>query len=92
MESLAAAAANKSDEKLSYLKSALKEMLIVFANMPKESSVALKIGTLHKRLGSKEDALRYYTMAQDLDPKDNSIKNAIDRLDKPEAQDDSTFN
>ena len=54
------------------------------------SQVAFRIGSVCKKLGRKEEALRFFTLAYDLDPKDNSaIKNALERLEQPDLEEDS---
>ena len=52
--------------------------------------MAFKLGAVCKKLGRKEAALRYLTIAYDLDPKDNNqVKNALERLDQPDLEEDS---
>jgi hypothetical protein len=48
------------------------------------------MGTIHKKLGQRDDALRFFTLAYDLDPKDNgAIKSALERLQQPDFEDES---
>lgn len=44
-----------------------------------------------KKLGRKDEALRYFTFAYDLDPKEmgNGAKNALERLEQDEVEEDS---
>ncbi len=64
---------------------ALKELEKVRDEAPTEASVHFAMGKVLKRLGRKEEAMRCFLTALDLDPKDNNlIKAAIDRLDDPD--------
>jgi len=49
--------------------------------VPKEAPVHIQIGKMYKRLGNIELALKYFTKALDLDPKDNNmVKGLIDKI------------
>ena len=48
------------------------------------------MGCVCKKLGRKAEALRHFTLAYDLDPKDNNqIKSALERLEQPDVDEDS---
>ena len=89
LESMAAVL---TDERLQILKyeEALRELEIVSTHVPKEAQVHFKAGAICKKLGRKDEALRYFTFAYDLDPKDNNqIKNALERLEQDDVEEDS---
>jgi len=89
MESMAAAASDPQEQRR-YNGEALAELCLVFRMVPREAQVAFRIGVVCKRLGRASDALRYFTLAYDLDPKDNNqIKAALERLDQPDLEEDS---
>jgi anaphase-promoting complex subunit 3 len=89
IESMAAAASDPQEQRR-YNSEALAELCLVFRMVPREAQVAFRIGVVCKRLGRASDALRYFTLAYDLDPKDNNqIKAALERLDQPDLEEDS---
>jgi len=50
--------------------------------VPKETPIHIMIGKCHKILSNKEQALRSFNRALDLDPKDtNMVKSLIDKID-----------
>ena len=64
---------------------ALKELEKVRDAAPREASVHFHMGKVLKLLDRREEAMRCFLTALDLDPKDNNlIKAAIDRLDDPD--------
>lgn len=68
---------------------ALTELEVVRDSAPKEASVHFLLGKVCKKLGRLSEAMRHFTHALDLDPKDNNlIKTAIDRLNDPDSADD----
>lgn len=49
--------------------------------MPKEAPIHINIGKIYKKLGKLDEALKFFTRALDLDPKDiNQVKSMIDRI------------
>jgi len=72
---------------------ALQELQLVRDHVPRESSVQFMLGTVFKKLGKTEEAMRCFLTALDLEPKDNNmIKQAIDRLEGPDVDEEaSTF-
>ena len=69
---------------------ALQELLDVQAHSPKEAQVYFWMGKVCKKLGRIDEALRYFTFALDLDPKDNTqIKNALERLEQADVEEES---
>jgi anaphase-promoting complex subunit 3 len=68
---------------------ALAELRVVRNSAPRESSVHFMMGRVAKRLGRREDALRYFTTALYFHPKDNNlIRAAIDKINEPDFDDD----
>ncbi|GMI46930.1 hypothetical protein TrCOL_g9067 [Triparma columacea] len=66
---------------------AYKELSGVVKAAPREASVWFLIGKVAKKLGRTDEALKAFTKALDLDPKDgNMIKARIDRLDEDEDE------
>jgi tetratricopeptide (TPR) repeat protein len=60
---------------------ALQVYLDLLQQVPKEAPVHIQIGKMYKRLGNIELALKYFTKALDLDPKDNNmVKGLIDKI------------
>jgi anaphase-promoting complex subunit 3 len=89
LESMAAAASDPAEQRR-LNGAALTELCRVFRQVPREAQVAFRIGVVCKRLGRASDALRYFTLAYDLDPKDtNQVKAALERLDQPDVEEDS---
>lgn len=72
---------------------ALEELKIVRDAAPREATVHFAMGKVLKRLGRLEEAMRCFLTAMDLDPKDTtSIKSAMDKLDEPDADEESMTN
>lgn len=72
---------------------ALAELKIVRDAAPREATVHFAMGKVLKRLGRPDEAMKCFLTAMDLDPKDNQlIKSAMDKLDEPDADEESTTN
>lgn len=72
---------------------ALAELKIVRDAAPREATVHFAMGKVLKRLGRPDEAMKCFLTAMDLDPKDNQlIKSAMDKLDEPDADEESTSN
>ncbi|GMI19529.1 hypothetical protein TrRE_jg10858, partial [Triparma retinervis] len=66
---------------------AMVELEGVVKAAPREASVWFLIGKVNKKMGRTDEALKAFTKALDLDPKDgNMIKARIDRLDEDEDE------
>mmetsp|Transcript_15917 Transcript_15917/g.11513 ORF Transcript_15917/g.11513 Transcript_15917/m.11513 type:complete len:84 (-) Transcript_15917:39-290(-) len=60
---------------------ALKVLLELMVQVPKEAPIHIVIGKIYKKLGNVEKALHHFTKALDLDPKDtNMVKSLIDKI------------
>ena len=60
---------------------ALQLLIELNKKVPKEAPVHIVIGKIYQKLGKKNEALKYFTTALDLDPKDiNQVKGMIDRI------------
>ena len=62
--------------------------------VPKESSVHFWMGRLCKKVNRLDEAVQHFTAAQDLNPKDNAVRAALERLtepDLPEGESQSTI-
>jgi len=60
---------------------ALRELEKLKLMMPKEAPIPILMGKIYKKLNKIEKALHYFTLALDLEPKDNQrIKSLIDSL------------
>ena len=70
---------------------ALEELTKLKRIAPKESSVYFLMGKVFKKLGQHDNAMMYLSWAMDLDPKgsNNLIKEAIDKHQLPEDEDQS---
>lgn len=72
---------------------ALAELKIVRDAAPREATVHFAMGKVLKRLGRPDEAMKCFLTAMDLDPKDNQlIKSAMDKLDEPDGDEESTAN
>jgi anaphase-promoting complex subunit 3 len=72
---------------------ALAELEIVRDAAPQEATVWFAMGKILKKLNRPEQAMRCFLTAMDLDPKDSQlIKSAMDKLDEPDIDDESTNN
>jgi anaphase-promoting complex subunit 3 len=72
---------------------ALAELKIVRDAAPREATVHFAMGKVLKRLGRPDEAMKCFLTAMDLDPKDNQlIKSAMDKLDEPDADEESMAN
>ena len=72
---------------------ALAELEIVRDAAPREATVHFAMGKVLKRLRRPQEAMRCFLTAMDLDPKDTtSIKSAMDKLDEPDADEESMTN
>ena len=49
---------------------ALKILLNLNQQVPKEAPIHVNIGKIYKKLGKIDEAMKYFTRALDLDPKD----------------------
>mgnify|MGYP000371134110 FL=1 len=49
---------------------ALELLLKLNLQVPKEAPIHINIGKIYKKLGKLDEALKYFTRALDLDPKD----------------------
>ena len=78
LESMAAAAASAGDapQQRARNAAALAELAAVFRQVPREAQVAFRMGVVCKRLGRASDALRFFTLAYDLDPKVSALPRA----------------
>jgi len=89
LDSLAAMAADEWEQRMR-LEEALIELEAVRSAVPKEAQIHFKLGAICKKLGRKDEALKHFTYAYDLDPKDNNqVKSALERLDQPDFEDES---
>ena len=60
---------------------ALQVLLDLLKQVPKEAPIHIVIGKIYKRMGNVDEALKYFTKALDLDPKDtNMVKSLIDKI------------
>ena len=60
---------------------ALKVLLDLMTQVPKEAPIHIVIGKIYKKLGDINRALQFFTKALDLDPKDtNMVKSLIDKI------------
>jgi len=60
---------------------ALELLLQLNKKVPKEAPIHIHIGKIYKKLGNPEQAMKFFTLALDLDPKDiNQVKSMIDRI------------
>jgi len=60
---------------------ALKVLLDLMIQVPKEAPIHIVIGKIYKKLGDIDKALQHFTKALDLDPKDtNMVKSLIDKI------------
>jgi anaphase-promoting complex subunit 3 len=60
---------------------ALKVLLDLMTQVPKEAPIHIVIGKIYKKLGDVNKALQFFTKALDLDPKDtNMVKSLIDKI------------
>jgi anaphase-promoting complex subunit 3 len=60
---------------------ALKVLLELMTQVPKEAPIHIVIGKIYKKLGDVTKALQFFTKALDLDPKDtNMVKSLIDKI------------
>eukprot|EP00347_Sterkiella_histriomuscorum_P021758 403332866 len=60
---------------------ALQVLLELLKNCPREAPIHVVIGRLYRKMGNIEEALKYFTKALDLDPKDtNMVKSLIDKI------------
>lgn len=78
LDSLAGIAMDEWEQRAK-LEEALVELEAVRSAVPKEAQIHYKLGAICKKLGRKDEALRHFTFAYDLDPKDsNQVKVADD--------------
>ncbi len=60
---------------------ALKVLLDLMVQVPKEAPIHIVIGKIYKKLGNVDKALQFFSKALDLDPKDtNMVKSLIDKI------------
>ena len=60
---------------------ALKVLLELMQQVPKEAPIHIVIGKIYKKLGKIEQAHQHFSKALDLDPKDtNMVKSLIDKI------------
>lgn len=60
---------------------ALEILLELNKQVPKEAPIHINIGKIYKNMGKIDEAMKYFTRALDLDPKDiNQVKGMIDRI------------
>lgn len=72
---------------------ALVELKVVRDAAPREATVHFAMGKVLKRLGRRDEAMKCFLTAMDLDPKDNQmIKSAMDKLDEPEIEEEGLTN
>ncbi|OLL23906.1 Protein bimA [Neolecta irregularis DAH-3] len=77
----------KSCIHLHYYESALEDLIYLKDLAPDEASVHFLLGKLYKHFGNKPNAMRHFTLAQNLDPKaSHLIRECIERLDEPEDE------
>lgn len=71
----------------------LRELEKLKLMMPKEAPIPILMGKIYKKLNKVEKALHYFTLALDLEPKDNQrIKSLIDSLqNNNEFNEDTEF-
>ena len=69
---------------------ALKILTKLAESNPKEAPIHIKLGKIYKKLGIKENALKHWSIAMDLDPtKDNNVKNLIDNINNSDDINDT---
>lgn len=72
---------------------ALRELENILERAPRESSVHVLMGKIHRKLRHNDEAMRHFVIALDLDPRDrNLIKSMIDKLNsegKQQSDDDT---
>lgn len=60
---------------------ALELLLELNRKVPKEAPIHISIGKIYRKLGNPDEAMKFFTYALDLDPKDiNQVKSMIDRI------------
>uniref|UniRef100_A0A7S1TAI0 UDP-N-acetylglucosamine--peptide N-acetylglucosaminyltransferase SPINDLY n=1 Tax=Compsopogon caeruleus TaxID=31354 RepID=A0A7S1TAI0_9RHOD len=62
--------------------SALRQLLELHDTFPREAAVQFEIGRSYKKMGQKDQALKHFSIALDLDPKERMYKKAIDSLEE----------
>jgi anaphase-promoting complex subunit 3 len=76
--------------KMERYEEALAQYTAVRDYLPNEASVHFKMGKACKQLGRLDEAMKHFTTALDLDPKDsNAIKSALDKLHEMDDADDT---
>jgi anaphase-promoting complex subunit 3 len=73
---------------LAQYEEALKDLHSLEEHAPKEAAIFFLLGTIYKSLNQQDKAMRYYSMALDLDTKNqNYIKSIMDKLHLTEEED-----